>query len=78
MTGKVEQKSIYTNKIPLCVKSEFLQWISVKKFQKNDFNIAFRSAGGNMSFPRELAQRIGGLMKLLRNSLGEEYDFLYV
>ncbi len=79
VTGKVEQKSIYTNKIPLCVKSEFLQWISVKKFQKNDFNIAFRSAGGNMSFPRELAQRIGGFDEnFLGTAWGEEYDFLYV
>lgn len=76
VTGKVEQKSIYTNEIPLCVKSEFLQWISVKKFQQDHIKIAFRSAGGNMSFPRELAQRIGGFdEKFIGTAWGEEYDF---
>ncbi len=76
VTGKVDQKSKYSNKIPLFIKSEFLQWISVKKFQQEDFKIAFRSAGGNMSFPRELAQRIGGYDEnFIGTAWGEEYDF---
>jgi GT2 family glycosyltransferase len=76
VTGRIEQKKKYVNKIPGFIKNELLQWISPNIFCDENEKEAFRLAGGNLSVRKTSALQIGLFDEnFIGTAWGEEIDF---
>jgi len=76
VTGRIEGDSPPVNRRSLFIKSEFLKWTSPAAFQDTRFKKAYRFAGGNFSFRKELALQVGMFDEnFIGTAWGEEYDF---
>lgn len=76
VTGMVDQKAKYINRIPSFLNNEFLQWVSAQSFQNPNPGEAFRIAGGNFSIRKNQATIAGEFDEnFIGTSWGEEFDF---
>jgi len=76
VTGRIQQKRKFINKVIPFIKNEFLQWVSYAEFSDKRKKEAFRLAGCNFSFRKNSALQVGLFDEnFIGTAWGEEIDF---